>query len=250
MHRRYGLGVSPVSVARMHRFRHEGNSVWVGGAVRPSGEIGDLSLGKWGRDSTLRGFGLCDRAVECGGGCLRAAIAAALNWGFFAGLALEALAEFFDHGVEAAAVAVGFGVAVDLEGGGKGVAADGGEGVVEVGLELGEGHGQGVDGFKQVYVALEFGDVEGAGQKVGVLDGDIEGFLHEGAAFVAHFGHGAFDFGGDVDDEGEFGADVVDRTHNFVAGLQGKGGANVVAGHGQMPPRGFLEGFPIANTKS
>ena len=58
MHRRYGLGVSPVSVARMHRFRHEGNSVWVGGAVRPSGEIGDLSLGKWGRDSTLRGVGM------------------------------------------------------------------------------------------------------------------------------------------------------------------------------------------------
>jgi hypothetical protein len=32
--------------------------------------------------------------------------------------------------------------------------------------------------------------------------------------------------------------------------LQGKGGANVVAGHGWMPLRWFLKGFPIANTKS
>ncbi|MGB3308947.1 MAG: hypothetical protein WA939_18210 [Nodosilinea sp.] len=43
---------------------------------------------------------------------------------FFAGLAIEALAQFFDQGVEAATVFVGFGVAVDLESSGKGVAAD------------------------------------------------------------------------------------------------------------------------------
>lgn len=169
--------------------------------------------------------------------------------GFFAGLAIEALAQIFDQGVEAAAVAVGFGVAVDLKGGGKGVAADGGEGIVEVGLELGDRHSEGIDSFKQVHVALEFGDVEGAGQKVGVLNGDVEGFLHKGAAFVAHFGHGFFQFGGDIDDEGEPIADKGDRTHDRVAVLQGKGGANVVAGHKWMPPKGFLKGFPTANIK-
>jgi hypothetical protein len=56
MQRRYATGVSSVAIAWMHRFRH--GETRYGWAVRPSGEIGDLSLGKWGRDSTLRGVGM------------------------------------------------------------------------------------------------------------------------------------------------------------------------------------------------
>lgn len=126
---------------------------------------------------------------------------------------------------------MGFGDAINLQGDGVGIATNGGEGVVQLCLELGKVHHDGVDGFEEFDVAAQFCEVDGAGQVVGVAGADFERFLHEGAAFVAHFGQPLFGFGGQFEHEGQLFADGGDRGGDLGLVFWGKRTADVVRHH-------------------
>ena len=95
---------------------------------------------------------------------------------------------------------------------------------------------------KKIHIALQFSGLERGGQDIRVVLGGIQGVLDEGDTIDPGLEQGPPLLGGQVDQEGEF---FLDKRKGVLDGLDifgGKGGIDVLVGHG-WDPMGVIRCF-------